>query len=56
MKWRYARKSRLEQAYSSVPKVKKQTKRKSLNSLEASPAAEAKHALSIADKMINIVV
>ena len=38
MKWRYARNSHLEQACSSVPKVKTQTDVKSLNSLKASPA------------------
>ena len=36
-----ARKSRLEQAYSSVPEVKKQIDGKSLDSLKASPATKA---------------
>ena len=41
MKWRYARNSHLEQAYSSVPKVKRQTDVKRF-SLNASPATKAK--------------
>ena len=43
--WRYARNPHLEQAYSSVPKVKKQTDGKSLNSLKASPETRAKQFL-----------
>ena len=42
MKWRDARNSHFERAFSSVPKVKKQTDVKSLNSLKASPATEVK--------------
>ena len=42
MKWRCARRSDLEQAYSSVPKVKKQTDGKSLNTLKASPETSKK--------------
>ena len=34
--WRYARNPHVEQAYSSVPKVKRQTDGKSLNSPKAS--------------------
>ena len=51
MKCRDARNSHLEQAYSSVPKVQKQTDRKSLNSLKASPVNKAQNSLSIAGKM-----
>ena len=51
-----ARKSRLEQASSSVPKVKKQTDVKGLYSLKASPATKAENSLSVAGKMKNIVV
>ena len=42
MKWRDARNSHLEQAFSSVPKVKTQTDVKSLYSRKASPVTEAK--------------
>ena len=42
MKWRYVRTSHQEQTYSSVPKVKKQTNVKRLNSLKASPANKVK--------------
>ena len=41
MKWRDARNSHLEHAYSSVPKVKKETGVKSLNSLKASSVNKA---------------
>ena len=41
MKWRFSRKSHLEQAYCSVPKVKRQTDVKRF-SLNASPATKAK--------------
>ena len=41
-KWRDARRSRLEQASSSVPNVKEQTDVKSSNNLEASPATRTK--------------
>ena len=51
-----ARKSRLEQASSSVPKVKKQTDVKGLYSLKASPATKAENSLSVAGKMKNVVV
>ena len=56
MKWRDARSSHLEQAYSSVPKVKKQTDVKSLNSLKASPTTKVENSLSMVGKMKNIVV
>ena len=56
MKWRYARNCHFEQAFSSVPKVKKQTDGKSLNSLKASPETEAENSLSMVGKMKNIVV
>ena len=56
MKWRYARNSHLEQAHSSVLKVKKQTDGKSLNSVKASPVTEAENSLSVAGKIKNIVV
>ena len=56
MKWRDTRNSHLEQAYSSAPKVKKQTDVNSLNSLLASPTTRAENSLSIADKMKKIVV
>ena len=46
-----ARTSRLEQASSSVPKVKEQTDVKSSNSQEASPATGAKNPLSMVGKM-----
>ena len=52
MKWRYARNSHQEQAFFSVPKVKKQTDVKSLNSLKVSPATGAKNSLSVAVKSI----
>ena len=42
-----ARRSRPEQASSSVPKVKEQTDVKSSNSLEASPATKVKNPLSM---------
>ena len=48
--------SHLEQAYSPIPKMKKQTDGKSLNSLKASSATKAKKSLSIAGKTKNIVV
>ena len=51
-----ARRSRLEQASSSMPKVKEQTDVKSSNSLEASPATGAKKPLSMRGKMKKIVV
>ena len=54
--WRYARNSHLEQAYPSVPKVKKQTDGKSLNSLKASPETRAQNnSLSMVGKMKKIV-
>ena len=56
MNWRYVRKSHLEQAYSSVPKVKKPTDVKSLNSVKASPATEAKNPLSLVGEMKKFVV
>ena len=54
MKWRDARNSHLEQAYSSVPKVN--TDVKSLNSLKAGPATKVKNSLSVEGKMKKIVV
>ena len=56
MKWRDAGNSLLEQAYSSVPKVKDTDWRKSLNSLTASPVTKAENSLSMVDKMKHIVV
>ena len=56
MNWRYVRNSHLEQAYSSVPKVKKPTDVKSLNSVKASPATEAKNPLSLVGEMKKFVV
>ena len=56
MKWRDARNSHLEQACSSVPKVKEQTDVKSSNSPEASPATRAENPLSVDGKMKKIVV
>ena len=56
MKWRDARNSHPEQAYTSVPKVKKQTDVNGLNSLTASLATETKISPSIAGKMKNIVL
>ena len=56
MKWRDARNSHLEQAYSSVPKVKTQTDVKSLNSLKASLATKVQKSLFILGKMKKIVM
>ena len=55
-KWRNARRSYLEQASSSVPKVKEQTDVESSNSPKASLATGAKNPLSMAGKMKKIVV
>ena len=52
MKWRYARNSHLEQAYSSLPKVKKQTDGKKL---EQSKGQSWKNSLSMMGKMKKIV-
>ena len=49
------RKSHLEQASSSVPKVKKQTLVKSSNSLKASPETGVLNPLSVVGKMKKIV-
>ena len=51
-----ARKSRLEQASSSVPIVKTQTDEKIWNSLKAGPATKAKNPLSMVSKMKKIVM
>ena len=51
MKWRDARKSHLEHASSSVPKVKTQTDVNSSHSVKASPATGAKKPLSMEGKM-----
>ena len=46
-----ARRSRPDQASSSVPKVKTQIDVKNSNSLEASPATKAENSLSMGGKM-----
>ena len=51
-----ARRSRLEQASSSVPKVKEQTDVKNSNSLKASPATRAENPVSMEGKMKKILV
>ena len=51
-----ARRSHLEQASSSVPKVREQTDVKSSNSLKASPATGAENPLSMDGKMKKIDV
>ena len=50
MKWRYSRNSHVEQAHSSVPRVKKQTD-ENLYSLKSSPPTKAKNPLSVEGKM-----
>ena len=56
MKCTDARNSHMEQAYSSVAKVKTQTGGKSSNSLKASPVTKAENSLSNTGKMKKIVV